>query len=275
MLTWVSDLFTTRAFADKFKELDEQEPLFCSGHGFGESIRFRLSTVGAEGGKSSLWLRCLVMVDADGLRLYRNTHAMAVHFHIHPADLRWFGRPEKYVEGFNIIWIHVEMDNRWYVLELRMWRHNMQALVRALKQIATEEQITAYRRRRPYIHFGPAKAHIATQDLHGAWTLAAQPITLHLGPSALVILQGGHVQRVLMLEQMQNIEVMRRLDDAAGGVVRFRFTDSSATETLAFSLTDYIQFGAELGEAAKRTLEDPPVFYSKKKGEELDDDWED
>ena len=92
---------------------------------------------------------------------------------------------------------------------------------------------------------------------------------MYLTPCALVLLDGERVQRVLPLEQVQDIEVMRRLDEPmAGGVVRFRYAGS---EMLAYTLPDYIPFGAALAEAAKRSLEDPPMFYEKKKYE---DDWE-
>ena len=269
MINWILNALPSSEFRALYEDLRLRESLFCSGADYGGDILYWLYGVGESESEPLRWQRCLVLVDAEGVRLYPKTREMAVHFQVRPDDLRWFGRPEKYIVGVNEIWLHIEMDSRWYVLQLRMWQDQMQALVRALKQIATEAQVKAYRRRRPYIHFGPVEAHVATQDLHGAWTLAAQPVMLYLGPSALVSLQAGQVQRVMALEQVQAIEVMRRLDDPTGGVVRFR----STSETLAYALIDYIQFGADLAEAAKRTLEDPPVFYSKKKGDDVD--WED
>ena len=38
------------------------------------------------------------------------------------------------------------------------------------------------------------------------------------------------------------------------------------------ALPDYIPFGAALAETAKRSLEDPPIFYGKKKDDEDEDE---
>jgi hypothetical protein len=92
-------------------------------------------------------------------------------------------------------------------------------------------------------------------------------------PAALVIFDAaGLVERALPLEQIQGIEAMRRLDaPELGGVVRFRVT-ASPPQSLAFAVMDYGPLGAALAEAAKRSLEEPPVFYGKKKADDDDDD---
>ena len=97
------------------------------------------------------------------------------------GELQGFWRPEKYEAGDNDIWLHVQIGIEWHILKLRLGRSTMQALVRALKEVATVEQTKAYRRRRPYIHRGPAEALPATQDIHGAWMLEA-PVCLYLMP---------------------------------------------------------------------------------------------
>lgn len=186
-----------------------------------------------------------------------------------PAELRWFGRPEKYASGMNTLWLHVERSGTWHRIALRLSRERMMALVRALKAIATPEQVTAYRRRRPYIHVGPLPAHPASQDLLGAWTLEPA-CALYLMPSHLVVLDGERVARALPLEQLQKISATRRLDQPGGaGLVRFE----CGTERLAFTLDDHEGFAASLAEAAKRTLEDPVAWErKKKKAIEPDDD---
>ena len=163
------------------------------------------------------------------------------------------------------MWLHFEDETRWLLLKTRLYRSAMADLVRQMKVIATPDQVTAYRRRRPYIHHGPLEAWRAAQNLQGAWTLDSSPVSLYLMPYALLILDGGQLRRVLPLTTLQSVEVMRRLDTPlAAGVVRFK----SGDETLAYSLDDYLAFGEALGEAAKRSLEAPPVFYGKKKDED-------
>lgn len=190
-----------------------------------------------------------------------------------PADLRWFGRPKKYSAGMNEIWLHVEQDGVWTRLVLRLPRAQMESLVRALKEIATPEQVTAYRRRRPYIHAGLLTAAPAAQDMLGAWVLET-PRSLYLTPSHLVVLDGTAVMRVIPLEQVQKIAAVRRLDQpGASGLVRFEVDG----EALAFALDDYETFAASLAEAARRTLEDPVQWLRKKKkygeaGEPEDED---
>ncbi|WP_119069380.1 hypothetical protein [Aggregatilinea lenta] len=178
-----------------------------------------------------------------------------------PAELRWFGRPKKYSPNTNEIWLHVEHAGGWQRLVLRLPRAQMQALVRALKGVATPEQVTAYRRRRPYIHAGPLFAAPAAQDMLGAWVLGA-PGSLYLTPSHLVVLDGTAVRRTIALERVQKIAAVRRLDQpGTAGLVRFE----ADGEQLAFALEDHDTFAEALAEAARRTLEDPVQWQRKKK----------
>jgi hypothetical protein len=178
-----------------------------------------------------------------------------------PDQLRWFGRPKKYHYGTNEMWLHVEQRGQWHLIRLRLARETMMDLVRALKQVAAPELVTAYRRQRPYIHQGPLVAHPATQDVLGAWSLG-DPVSLYLMPRALVLLAGAQVQRVLPLEQIQQISAIRRLDQpGAEGLVRFEI----AGEPFAYALPGHDTFAAALAEAAKRTLEDPVLWQRKKK----------
>jgi len=52
--------------------------------------------------------------------------------------------------------------------------------------------------------------------------------------------------------------------------VRFQFGD----EALAFAVDDHQRFASLLGEAARRTLEDPVEWQRKKKKPDEDDDWD-
>jgi hypothetical protein len=211
----------------------------------------------------------MLSVEADGIHLYPLRRKADVHHFFLRESLRWFGRPVKYKPGRNDMWLHFEHEGQWLILRLQLSHGYMVQLVRQMKLIATPDQVTAYRRRRPYIHHGLSAAQQASQDLHGAWTLHA-PLGLYLMPSHLVLLEAGRVQRALPLEQLQQIEVMRRLDaPEAGGIVRFK----AGNNTMAFALPDYLSFGEALGEAAKRSLEAPPVFYGKKKDED-EEDWD-
>jgi hypothetical protein len=189
--------------------------------------------------------------------------------------MRWFGRPQKYSTGLNDLWLHFEIGDRWHLVKVRLYEGLMRDMVRGLKAIASDELVTAYRRRRPYIHEGPAAAQPATQDIHGAWTLDA-PVTLYLMPRFLVILRDTLVLRKIPLEAVQEIGAFRRLDEPqAQGLVRFRAEE----ETLAFALDKYDGFAASMAEAARRTLEEPVMQKQKKKADDYgdkvfdDDDW--
>jgi len=174
----------------------------------------------------------LIAFDAAQVTLYTLHTDPPSSFTFAPVELRWFGRPKKYTSGMNTLWLHVERGGAWHRIVLRLPRERMMALVRALKAVATPEQVTAYRRRRPYIHVGPFPAHPATQDLLGAWTLGPAR-QLSLMPSHLVVLDGERVERTLPLEQVQKISATRRLDQPDGaGLVRFEF----GAERLAFAL---------------------------------------
>lgn len=183
-------------------------------------------------------------------------------------QLRWFGRPEKYHDGMNDLWLHVESGQGWLLVKLRMYRYTMQRFVRELKMVSTPELVTAYRRRRPYIHAGPRPAQLATQDIHGAWTLG-DPVSLYLMPLHLLILDGTHVLRVLALEGIQQIGALRRLDaPQADGLLRFRAEEAD----FAFALKDHEIFAQSLAEAARRTLEAP--VEQKQKGKDYDEEVE-
>lgn len=184
-----------------------------------------------------------------------------------PEQVRWFGRPQPYHSGLNEIWLHAQAGDEWLLLRVWLYPLKMRDLVRALKGVCALELVTAYRRRRPYVHHGPLPARPAAQDIHGAWTLA-EPISLYLMPRFLVILEGRRVLRTLPLEAVQQIGALRRLDQpGAQGLLRFR----SEEETFAFALDDHARFAAALAEAAKRSLE-APVERKQKDKDAHDDD---
>ncbi len=101
-------------------------------------------------------------------------------------------------------------------------------------------------------------------------------VALSLTPVLLVIFSGDAVVRLLALERVQDIKAMARLDaPTQPGVMRFAYVHPDGQrETLAFTLVDHMGFAASLAEAAKRTLEAPPVFHGKKKKDDPDA-WED
>ena len=219
----------------------------------------------------------VIAVHADRLVFYP-LDALAVP-QVFPLDrLRWFGRPKKYHYGKNEMWLHFEMDGGWQVIRLELHRTTMQLFVRTLKEVAAPELVTAYRRRRPYVHFGPAAAQPAKQDVLGAWALGG-PVSLYLMPLHLVVMHGAAVQRAIALDTVQAISAIRRLDQPqAAGLVRFE----ADGEALAFALDAYEVFAAALADAAKRTLEDPIQWQRKKKKPgglgilaDLDDDEDD
>jgi len=232
-----------------------EQPLYCAQT---DGIRCQVIT---QGKRRSGWKNGVIAVTPDWIAAYALGGDGQPCAAFSPADLRWFGRPRKYSSGSNEIWLHAEHDRRWSLLQVRLSRLAMHALVRALKVVATPEQVTAYRRRRPYIHYGPAPAHPARQDIHGAWTLA-EPVGLYLIPSHIVVLSGEETHRVIPLDAVQNVSAIRRLDrpDAAG-LLRFEVRG----EPLAFALDRHETFAAQMAEAARRTLEDPVQWARKKK----------
>ncbi|MCU0514927.1 MAG: hypothetical protein MUE40_20415 [Anaerolineae bacterium] len=207
----------------------------------------------------------LLVVTENTLSLYQPQSETLVALATYPlADLRGFWRPQKYQPGTNEMWLHWHHAGTWQVLHVYQERGRMAALVAALKQVATPEQVKAYRRQRPYIHREPAAARPAVQNLQGAWELAA-PVMLYLMPLFLVIMQGGQVQRWIDLHQIQFITALPRLDAPPGeGLLRFK--DEASGDTLAFAVAEYAAWAEDLAQAAKRTLEEP--VFRKQKGKE-------
>lgn len=199
------------------------------------------------------WKRGVLLLTPDCCTFYQRDPRLSELYRFTPAQLRWFGRPHKYTYGYNEIWLHVESEAGWQLIKLRLYRDAMQQLVRALKVFAAPELVEAYRRRRPYIHYGPVSAQPAAQDIHGGWTLAA-PVQLYLMPRFLLILNQGTVLRKILLEAVQQVGALRRLDaPRARGLVRFRAEE----ETFAFAVDQHEATALALAEAAKRTLEAP------------------
>lgn len=219
------------------------------------------------GGQETRWRAGVLAILPDGVQFYPKTQQMQEHLIFTADQLRWFGRPVKYHGGTNEMWLHLEQAGGWHLLKFGMSRYAMAKLVRALKQIATEEQNRAYRRRRPYVHYGPLHAAPAQQDIHGAWALE-EVVTLYLTPSHLVILREGQVLRKFPLASIQQIGAFKRVDaPAADGLLRFQMEG----EKFAFALADYEAFALALAEAAKRTLEDPIIRKQKAKAYQADD----
>jgi hypothetical protein len=219
-------------------------------------------------GRRSSWKYFIVTVKPGTIEILPRKQRAPEPFTFTPDQIRWFGRPQKYSPGRNDLWLHLENGDGWQLVKFRLYEGLMRDLVRGLKMVVSEDLVTAYRRRRPYIHEGPAQAQPATQDIHGAWTLD-EPVTLYLMPRFLVILQATMVLRKIPLEAVQQIGAFRRLDEPqANGLVRFRAEE----ETLAFALEKHDLFAASLAEAAKRTLEEPIMQKQKKKDDDYDEE---
>ncbi|MBZ0289179.1 MAG: hypothetical protein K8I30_16280 [Anaerolineae bacterium] len=224
--------------------------------------------VGTVNGIASKAEACMILLTASDIILYDRTLKVNELFRCKAGEIRWFGRPQKYSDGDNEIWLHLEREGAWQLLKIRLPRGAMQDFVRAIKTLVQPELVTAYRRARPYIHAGPVKAQPAAQDIHGAWTLDA-PVDIYLMPRFLVVLSRDKVLRKVPLEAVQQIGALKRLDQPeAQGLVRFRAED----EPFAFAVNKHEEFAALLAEAAKRTLEVPLERKQKNKLDDEDDD---
>lgn len=228
--------------------------------------RFQITTVnqGTTRGKPYV-----VAVLTSGIAIYPIPFRPDARLVIGTDQVRWFGRPRKYHYGVNELWLHTQRDFYWQVFKLRLDQGRMQDLVRALKEVLPPDQVTAYRRRRPYVHHGPVEARPAEQDMHGSWTLG-DALSLYLMPAALVLLRDDRVDRVIALASVQKVSAIRRLDQPqADGLVRFECDGAP----LVYALPRHDEFATALAEAARRTLEDPVQWQrKKKKGEVVEDD---
>jgi hypothetical protein len=209
----------------------------------------------------------LLAATADSLFLFPKPLELHTDTVFSWKDLRWFGRPHRYQPGHNAIWLHFECEGRWTKVSIQLSREKMGEFVRLLKEMSDSDLVTAYRRRRPYIHLGSVRASPAQQDIHGAWTLDA-PVQLYLMPRFLVILHDSAVRQKIPLESVQTIGALRRLDQpGVEGLVRFRAGESD----YHFAVRDHEKVAAALAEAAKRTLEAP--LERKQKGKKDDEDY--
>jgi hypothetical protein len=211
----------------------------------------------------------LLVITAKRLAIYDpKKDTLVVEYAFAPGELRGFWRPEKYRDGLNHLWAHVQIGYSWQILRLYQNRGLMQDLVRAFKQIATPEQTKAYRRQRPYVYREPAAAFPAEQNLQGAWELDER-VDLYLMPLYLVIFRRGSVVEAIDLHFIQEITALPRMDtDGKDGLLRFTRVDTGST--LAFALKDYAAWAADVAQAAKRTLEEPVL--RKQKNYEDDDE---
>lgn len=276
MFRWLTDGVFNSAEWQLAKQLAQHKPRYLSSPAL--EVIYRTVPVGPVNAEPERWRKCLLMVDTSGMTIYPQTPQMDAKRVLPVSDWRWFGRPTKYHDGENELWLHVENSTLWHVIQLRLQYSQMQKLVRALKAVAPH-LTTAYRRHRPYVHYGPSDAHPAEQDLYGVWTVLPERLRLYITPLWLVIFNGAHVERCIALEQLQQIEALRRLDaPGEDGVTRFKIMpvngDEETKESLAFVLADYHSFGEALAEAAKRSLEDPVMVKKKKKDadEQFDDE---
>ena len=156
-----------RSLIDRLR--NERQPLYCVAS---SATWFQVETVS---GSRSPRRPFVVEVCEDCLTLYPLDREAAPEVVVRPENLRWFGRPRKYHPGTNEIWLDVEIDGEWRLIKVRLTETHMRGLVRALKEIASEEQISAYRRRRLGDHFDPSRT--PRRDMLGAWTLS-EPLAL-------------------------------------------------------------------------------------------------
>lgn len=266
LLRWINNNLFNTPIRQLYHQLSDEKPLALTYPG---TATYQLVTIGRNEGRPQ-WQRGLLVIKADtGVQLYAHTRETSLDYSCVPGQLRWFGRPEKYNrDKSNEIVIHAEIDGVWKVARIRLNYYQMQNVVRALKAIATPEQVTAYRRKRPYVHFGPLTVQPGEQDLYGVWHLAA-PLTLYLTPSHVVLLNGERVQRILPVNELTRIEARPRMDATDGsGLARFLVGE----ETLAYATLQFEPLAMAIAEAAKRSLEAPLVRKGKKKEDDDEDE---
>lgn len=277
MANWLSEALFKRSAWDKYREIVANEPLFVANP---RHMKYQTRVIG-RAGSSSRWSAGVLAVFPDpalGVQLYPMNPPIEAVFTCSRADLRWFGRPQKYARAqYNEIILHAHTPgHEWHVTNIQLFYDDMMAFVRAMKHHATEAQIKAYRRQRPYIHYGPLTVQRGEQDIHGAWTLEPELLTLYLTPSHLVVLSRDRVREALPVNDLTRIEARRRLDaDDGSGLARFVVGETSH----AFATLDFEGLAAAIAEAAKRSLEEPLIRKQKKKadddgGGEGDDDWD-
>lgn len=250
--------------------LKQYDPLFLTDRWDREYFRFEMA-----GADETKWERAIILVTHKRIAIYPfipdDADKVRAFVTIQPNEIRGFWRPVKYMSGDNIMWIHAQIGEQWQILKLKLNQYDMQALVRAIKEISTSEQITAYRRRRPYIHEGLVTAFPAHQTLTGAWELNP-PVQLYLMPLFLVILRDNRVLEQFELAKIQDIGALKRMEGGKPeGLIRF-FLEN---ELRAFAIDDYERWAELLATASKRTLEEPVMRKRKSKdGEDEFDDWD-
>lgn len=280
MVNWLGEALFKRSAWDKYREITASAPLFVVNP---RHVKYKTRVIG-KGSPSGRWSAGVLAVFADpalGVQLYPMTPPIEPAFTCTKDALRWFGRPQKYARGqYNEIILHAQTpQGEWHVVTIQLFYDDMMAFVRAIKQIASEAQIKAYRRHRPYVHYGPLAVQRGEQDIHGAWTLEAERLTLYLTPSHLVVLAGDHVREALPVNELTRIEARRRLDaDDGTGLARFVIGETSH----AFATPDFEALASAIAEASKRSLEEPLIRKQKKKDDGEDeggsgdamDDWD-
>lgn len=275
MVNWLGEALFKRSAWDKYKEIAASEPLFLANP---RHVKYKTRVIG-RAGQSERWSAGVLAIFPDpavGVQLYPLNPPIEPVFICNKEALRWFGRPQKYQYGqYNEIILHAQTpQNEWHVAHIQLFYDDMMAFVRAMKQHASEAQTKAYRRRRPYVHFGPLAVQRGEQDIHGAWTLELEALTLYLTPSHLVVLSSDHVREALPVNDLTRIEARRRLDaDDGSGLARFVVGETSH----AFATPDFEALAAAIAEAAKRSLEEPLIRKQKKKQDDDEpngDDWD-
>ena len=256
--------------AQLIAHLTQYNPLFLSDRW--TRVVYIMETVGQEAKK---WQRGILLVTEKRIAIYpftpNNPDKAKAFVTVQPHDLRGFWRPVKYMPGENEIWIHAEIDAGWHILKLKLYQYDMQALIRAMKEISTEEQVIAYRRRRPYIHRDLTLAYPAKQSLTGEWEIG-QVVQIYLMPLYLVIMRENRILESIELTKIQDIGALKRMEGGKpDGLIRF-FVDNKLR---AFALDDYESWAESLADAAKRTLEEPVMRKRKSKDDDDSEDWDD
>jgi hypothetical protein len=266
---WIAYLVKRGNQAHKvYQQLQVGDPLFSAR---GHAARCQSMGIAGDETNRTKWRSSVFALTAEQIIYYPVALQMDTSYTFPTEGLRWFGRPVKYHSGDNEIWLHFEADGHWHLLKMTLSRYHMADLVRALKTVAAPELVKAYRRRRPYVHYGPVTTQPATQDIYGAWMLIA-PVQVYVTPLDVMVFQkDGKVIRRLPLTKIQQVAALRRIDQPdADGLARFEIKG----ETLAFSTEQYEALAEAIAQAAKRSLEEPIMRKQKKKDNGDDDDWE-
>jgi hypothetical protein len=176
---------------------------------------------------------------------------------IHFALMQWVSAITFANDGTAQITIHLEVNQQWRLLNLRLAENDMRLLVKVLQRVISPARLNIGRLHTNPI--GPIAARTVDENLQGEITLGAE-VGLYILPHMLLVLHNDTVQAKLDTSTIRRVLSVERVSGKLDSILHPNTPDGivrlyALYESAAFALPQYRELAEELAYLSRCPIE--------------------